>query len=115
MQRVYHGAFVAYLEVARVEALRSVGFPYKKMEDSGTLLPVKSMEMEFIKPVEYDEELKIVTRVMECPTARIKFGYEVFNAAGDLVLRASTDLVFVEATSGKPRRAPEAMKSALGF
>ena len=35
----YYGNYAQYFEVARVESLRSLGFSYKKLEDSGILLP----------------------------------------------------------------------------
>jgi len=37
---VYYGNYAMYFEVARVEALRAVGFSYREMEDSGILMPV---------------------------------------------------------------------------
>lgn len=113
MQRVYHGAFVTYLEVARVECLRAVGWPYKELEDSGIWLPVKSMEMEFRLPVEYDELIRIETRVVEPPTARIRFDYRILKEGGEVAVLAQTDLVFVDAATGRPRRAPQELVAAL--
>ncbi len=113
MQRVYHGAFVTYLEVARVECLRAAGWPYKQMEESGILLPVRSVEMEFLLPVEYDELVQIETRVLEPPTARIRFGYRILKEGGEVAVTATTDLVFVDAATGRPRRAPQDLIAAL--
>jgi acyl-CoA thioester hydrolase len=113
MQRVHHGAFVTYLEVARVECLRAMGFPYREMEDSGIWLPVKSMELEFLKPVAYDELLTIETRIAEPPSARLRFNYRVLTSSGEVAATAATELVFVDATTGRPRRAPVALADAL--
>ena len=40
MGYVYYGNYAMYFEVARVEAMRSVGFSYKEMEEDGILMPV---------------------------------------------------------------------------
>ena len=115
MQRVYHGSFVTYLEVARVECLRAAGWPYKELENSGILLPVKSIELDFVLPVDYDELIRIETRVSERPTARIRFSYRIFKETGELAVTASTDLVFVDGATGRPRRAPIGLIEALGL
>ena len=38
MGYVYYGNYATYFEVARVEALRSLGINYKEMEDKGVML-----------------------------------------------------------------------------
>jgi acyl-CoA thioester hydrolase len=85
------------------------------MEENGIWLPVKSVEMDFRLPVEYDEAVQIHTEVTERPTARIRFAYRIFNEAGQLAVSATTELVFLDAATGKPRRAPEGLVQALGF
>lgn len=115
MQRVYHGAFVTYLEVARVEFLRSLGWNYREMEESGVMLPVTEVDLAFKKPVGYDELVRIETRVVERPTARIRFGYTVYNEAGEVAVEAHTTLVFVDAASGRPMRAPAGLVQAVGY
>ena len=37
---VYYGVYAQYYEVGRVEAMRSLGFSYREMEESGVLMPV---------------------------------------------------------------------------
>lgn len=115
MKRVYHGAFVTYLEVARVECLRSVGWPYRQMEENGILLPVTSAKLNFHLPVEYDELLRIETQVTSPPTARILFDYRIINEAGQVAVTAETELVFIEASSGRPCKAPKELIAALGY
>ena len=38
MGYVYYGDYAEYLEVGRVEALRSLGFPYRRLEEEGLML-----------------------------------------------------------------------------
>ncbi|MDP4662751.1 MAG: acyl-CoA thioesterase, partial [Salibacteraceae bacterium] len=49
----YYGNFAAYFEVARVEALRSLGISYKKLEDDGIILPVLDYQIKYFKPAFY--------------------------------------------------------------
>ena len=43
MGYVYYGYYANYYEEARSEAIRSLGFPYKEMEQAGIMLPVTRM------------------------------------------------------------------------
>ena len=46
----YYGNYAAFFEVARVEAIRSLGFSYKQMEDEGIALPVLDFSIKYYKP-----------------------------------------------------------------
>lgn len=107
MDFVYYGAYATYFEVARVEFLRKLGFTYRSMEDQGILLPVSEYSVRYLKPARYDDLLLIRTTIPEVPGVRIKFLYEVFNEAGQLLTQADTTLVFVDRDSSRPRKAPE--------
>lgn len=103
----YYGNYASYFEVARVEAIRQLGFSYKQMEDDGIALPVLEFSIKYFKPAFYDDELTIETTVVEIPKARIKFEYKTFNAEGVLLNEAKTTLVFINKNTMKPCAAPD--------
>lgn len=113
MGYLYYGDYAEYLEVGRVEALRSLGFPYRRIEDEGVLLPVRDLHVRYHAPAHYDDLLTVVTRIRVRPSARIIFDYEVRDERGELLTEASTTLVFVDKLTGRPRRAPEDLLAAL--
>ena len=107
MGYVYYGNYAAYLEVARVEALRSMGITYKEMEDSGIVLPVLEYKIKYIKPAYYDELLTIKTFIETLPAARIHFRYEMLNESKVLLNIAETTLVFINRNTQRPCPAPD--------
>ncbi len=107
MGYVYYGVYAQYFEVARVEALRSMGLSYKQMEDDGVMLPVRDMHVTYHKPAFYDEALTITTYIDSLPNVRIAFRYEVRNEANELLTEATTTLVFIDKSTGRPCRAPQ--------
>jgi acyl-CoA thioester hydrolase len=113
MGYVYYGVYASYYEVARVEALRNLGMSYREMEDNGILLPVLHFEIKYHKPAYYDDLIIIKTTVGEMPKARIRFTYESFNAAGELINTGETTLVFINKVSGKPCAAPHHFQDKL--
>lgn len=61
MRVVYNGNYAQYFEIGRVEMFRSMGTTYKIMEAAGVMLPVRKLEINFLKPAYYDDLLTIVT------------------------------------------------------
>lgn len=111
---VYYGNYATYFEVARVESLRKLGLSYKELEESGIMLPVLEYKSKFVRPAKYDDLLIIKITIPELPTARIKFEYEVYNAAKDLLTIGETTLVFIKSDSRRPCHAPADFMSKIG-
>lgn len=104
---VYYGVYAQYYEVGRVEAMRSLGFSYREMEESGVLMPVINLTINYKKPAKYDDEVRIVTTVTELPSVRITFHYECYNQANDLLNTGSVTLVFIDKVKNKPVQPPQ--------
>jgi acyl-CoA thioester hydrolase len=110
---VYYGRYAEFFEIGRVETMRSLGFPYKRIEEEGVRLPVHELKVKYHKPARYDDLLTVRTMVIARPTVRIVFRYEVLNEAGLLLTEAETTLVFIDTVSGRPRTAPPGLVLAL--
>lgn len=114
MGYVYYGDYAEYFEVGRVEALRSLGFPYRRLEDEGVMLPVHELHVRYHAPARYDDMITVRTIIDALPSVRIHFRYELRNEAGELLTEASTTLVFVDSGTMRPCRAPQNLIDALG-
>lgn len=106
MGYVYYGNYATFYEVGRVELFRSLGFSYKGLEERGIMLPVLELHSRFIKPARYDEEITVKVFLKEKPTVKIRFDYELYNVADELLNTGSTTLVFVDMKRNKPCIAP---------
>lgn len=104
---VYHGNYAQYLEMGRVEWLRSLGISYKSMEENGIMLPVISLRMDFKKSATYDDLLFVETKLKKTPSVRIEFDYKIYNEAREIMVDANTVLVFIDMNSKRPMRCPE--------
>ncbi|MFT5600849.1 MAG: acyl-CoA thioester hydrolase [Flavobacteriales bacterium] len=101
----YYGNYAQYFEVARVEAMRSLGVSYKSLEDDGILMPVIEFNIKYKKPAHYDDELIIKCQVPELPSSRILFNYQTYKS-DDLLNEAHTSLVFISKENNRPIRTP---------
>jgi acyl-CoA thioester hydrolase len=106
MGYVYYGIYAQYFEVGRVEWLRSLGISYKSLEESGIMLPVIELKVNYKKPARYDDLLTITTILKEKPLVKISFDFEVHNENKDLITTGSASLVFIDMEKNRPTKAP---------
>ncbi len=107
MSYVYYGNYAQYFEMGRVEWLRNLGISYKRMEDSGIMLPVLNLNIDYKKPAKYDDLLTLKTTLLKKPSIRIEFGFEIHNESQELLTKGYTSLVFIDMKRNKPTKAPD--------
>ena len=104
MGYVHHSIYPQYYEIARVEMLRERGISYKKMEEDGIMLPVRKLEISYLKPAHFDDELTITTILKEKPNLTFCFDFLITNQHNELINKAEITLVFADTKTGKPIR-----------
>lgn len=82
MGYVHHNNYGKYYETARWQLFEPLGIPYKLVEEKGFMLPVIRMDIKFIKPSFYDDELTIETILKDIRGAKVCFGHRLFNERG---------------------------------
>ena len=102
----YYGNYAAFLEMGRVECLRMIGIVYSELEQMGILLPVKSLELNYLLPAKYDNLLTLTTQLVKLNNASLEFHYEIWNESNVKITEAKTTLVFVSTPQLKPMRTP---------
>lgn len=102
MGYMYYGNYAQFYEVGRVEMLRSLGLSYKSFEEDGIMMPVLELACKYLRPARYDDMIRVVTTLKEIPRMRIRFEYELYDQAGNLINTGATVLVFVNMKSLKP-------------
>ncbi len=114
----HHGSYAAWLELGRTELLRTGGMSYRALEEAGVFLVITRLEVRYRRPVRYDDEVEIVTRVTGGSRVKITHTYEIRlvdregvdpaalrRGGEDLLAVAQTTLACVDA-SGRPRALP---------
>ena len=102
---VYYANYLKFLERARTEALFTMGFNNKKIkEDFGSLIIVKSCNIEYKKFALLEDELSIRSFVKSI-TKTSFFMNQFISRGEDIIVEAKVHLVFVN-NEGKPMRIP---------
>ncbi|MCE2790061.1 MAG: acyl-CoA thioesterase [Saprospiraceae bacterium] len=114
MGYMYYGNYARLYEIGRVEAIRSLGLDYRKMEEEDhIILPVVALNARYLLPAKYDEVLEVKTIVPEMPGKMITFENQVYNQNGQCIHTAEIKLFFVHTISGKRITCPDSITAKL--
>ncbi|MEM8884794.1 MAG: thioesterase family protein [Planctomycetota bacterium] len=114
MGRVYHANYLSYMECGRVELMRDWGFSYAETEkEDECFLPVIEAYVKYRAPAEFDDELEVVTRVIDFSFVRITFAYEVIRTRDGVVCADGRTVLAAVDRNGEPRRLPEDLRNHL--
>ena len=108
MGLVHHGSYINYFEEARISWISNLGFSYGEMEKSGIILPVSKLNINYLRPAYYENDLVVNVELAELPTSRLIFNYTITNK-DEVVVTGTTVLAFLNKETKKPVRCPDYM------
>ena len=109
---VYYANYLKYLERARSEAIYSLGLTNTKLrKDYGTLIIVKSCNIEYKKPARFEDELEIISSVLTKTKTSFTMK-QIIKKHEELISEADVQLVTVN-KEGKPVKIPKILEKFL--
>jgi len=108
---VYYANYFRFMERARTEWLRTLGFEQDRLrEEAGILFVVRRAEAEFLHPARFNDLLWITGALNDVGRATLALEQEVRRQSDDrLLCRGAVQLVCVDAGRFRPRPIPSAI------
>jgi len=107
---VYYANYLKFLERARTEALFSIGYSNKIIQNEfNSLIIVKSCNIEYKKSAHLEDELTVRSFVKSI-TKTSFFMNQIITKDKETIVEAQVHLVFVD-TEGKPVKIPDEIYS----
>jgi acyl-CoA thioester hydrolase len=107
MGYLHHSRYLQYFEMGRVELLRQRGHSYAELEQKGVLFVVVKAEVRYRLPARYDDEVRLVTRLMKQTHVRYDHAYTLYR--GTMLLAEGTTTIACINRSGEVQQIPEWM------
>ncbi len=82
---VWHGRYVSYFEDARVALGRRYGISYADFIAHAVPAPIKRLEIDYVKPLRFEEAFEVTAILHWSDAARINFEFQICDAAGEAV------------------------------
>ena len=104
---VHHSNYGRYFECGRIAMLEEMGIPIHKIEESGIMLPVISVECRYRIPTKMGDRLKIISKVERMPMAKMIIKNEIYNQNNEMVCDGTVAIGFIHSDTRRPTRAPK--------
>ncbi len=106
---VYYANYLKFLERARTEAIYSLDLTNTKLlKENGTLIIVKSCNINYLKPAKFEDKLKIVS-VLKDMTKTSFLMRQIFKRDNELITEAEVRLVTIN-EQGRPIQIPKILQ-----
>jgi acyl-CoA thioester hydrolase len=115
---VYYANYLKFMERARSEWLRSLGFEQDVLNARhGIIFAVRSVAVEYLRPARFNDLLSIGVQLGDRRAAELQFMQSVRRAAADgadeLLCTAAVRLVCLDSRSFRPRRIPQFLMTEI--
>ncbi|HYX14797.1 MAG TPA: thioesterase family protein [Nostoc sp.] len=112
---VWHGSYIAWMEEARIECLRSIGIEFADLAAIGCDLPVVELSVRYHSSIKLGMAVLVKTRMAEVTGVRINWDYAIVSTDGQqLYVTAKVTLVALDSERGKiMRQLPPSVKDAF--
>jgi len=105
---VWHGAYVKWFEVARVELSAMLGIDFKELETMEVQMPVVELNIRYKSPARAMDELLIKSRIDVLKKTSVTFGHSITNlTTGKTVLNATSMIVTTDFNGKLYKKIPD--------
>lgn len=109
---VYYVNYLKFMERARTEFLRDLGFEHYLNSEDDFMFVVRGAEVRYFAPARMDDALMITARIQSLGRASLVFHQEV-RRDGIVLTTGEIDIACVRRSDMKPRALPEKLKTLL--
>lgn len=82
---IHHSNYVKWMEEARIDFMKEMGFGYAEVEKRGIVSPVAEVSVSYKKPVLFDDVVEIKVSVKKYNGAVLELEYEFFDVTREQV------------------------------
>jgi len=109
---VYYANYLRFMERARTEWLRSLGFEQDQLiRDEGVLFAVASAQINYRAPARFNDLLHVTARISDQRRSRIVFEQSVYRVEdGQHLTDGTIKVACLDAERFRPRPLPESMQ-----
>ncbi len=109
---VYYANYLKFMERARTEWLRKLGYEQVRLGEEGLIFAVRRAELDYLKPAHLDDRLQVKSYVYDCGRVSIDFEQNIYRKE-ELLCRGRVRIVSLDAGTFRPRALPTRMRETI--
>ncbi|OGA41916.1 MAG: tol-pal system-associated acyl-CoA thioesterase [Betaproteobacteria bacterium RIFCSPLOWO2_12_FULL_62_13] len=112
---VYYANYLKFLERARTEWLRALGFGQSELAARDlAVFVVRSVAIDYLKPSWFDDNLQVTVELVKVGASQMVVAQQVLRE-GEVLVTAEVKVACVDAQTFKPVRIPRAIVTRMGM
>lgn len=110
---VYYANYLSFMERARTEWLRALGFEQTELAASaGVAFVVRSAAIDYLRPARFNDGLQVTVELIKVGAGQIDVAQHVLRG-DELLARATIKVVCVELRTMRPARIPRLLATRI--
>ena len=110
---VYHANYLKFFERARTEMLRAMGYEQDELlAKEGILFVVRSVQVDYLKPARFNEQLQVSAEVIMAKNASLAFEQEI-TRGNDVLCKSIIRIACLDAGTMRPKAIPKYLLEQL--
>lgn len=111
---VYYANYLKFMERARTEWLRTLGFEQDRLRDEfGVLFAVSRVEVNYRRPARFNESLSVGVNILRLGRASLELAQVVHRSEGELLCDGTVRIACIAADSFTARPIPESVRQGI--
>ena len=111
---VYHASYLRFMERARTEWLRSLGFAQQTLRNElNVMFVVTQAHVDYLKPARFDDIVTVSVELDRRRPASMEITQNIRHGEGELLCRGQVRVACVDATRFRPHAIPKALLQEL--
>lgn len=74
---VHHSNYIKIFEEARMDFIAQAGLSYADIEAAGVMMPILSVECNYLKPLRYNEKFAVYSEITKCNGVIVEIEYTI--------------------------------------
>ena len=92
----HHSNYIRWMEEARVDFMEKIGWSYEKLEESGIISPVTSIECKYVAGTTFAQTISVETSIEELKNVKIRINYVMKDETGKVVCKGASEHCFLD-------------------
>jgi len=111
---VYYANYLKYLERARTEWLRRLGYEQDQLiREAGILFAVRRVEIDYLLPARFNDALVVEARIESLSKVALTFRQRILRAPTQVLSEAEVKVVCLDKDSFRPSAIPQDIREKI--
>ena len=111
MKNVHNSKYLIYFEEARIDLVRTHGYPYEQIEKEGIIFPMSEAKLLYKKSIYYDELIIVDVTIAYIKNFSFKFNYKIRKSDNTIACEGHTIHAFIDKNTGDFTNIPDKLRN----